>query len=169
MYNIQILNPRADAQKLATTLQARVAKDSRFVIHHLQVGSLHSFRKNYPQVGKTMLPTIFLSSVRLSQKKPYCGNHPGPCEVNPFLGPQPKKNATWLEWDDWVAFHTLVNNLLNQRHMSANIWTTPQDAKGKFWIRRGRQARLHYDYSEENYGGRIIRVWNTGTEDQFES
>lgn len=80
----------------------------------------------------------------------------------------PKPRATYLEWNDWVKFHSVVNRVLNRFRADADVWSTPQDIRGKMMIRKGTKARLHYDWEEktDNYG-RIIRVWNAGTPSQF--
>jgi hypothetical protein len=107
---------------------------------------------------------IIVKPVRFREKKPYCGNHPGPCEI---LWPgQKKMNATFLEWDDWVKFHKIVNAVLNRLKAHADVWSTPADVRGKMWIRRDMSPRLKYDYTQEP-GPRAARVWNTGTLDQF--
>jgi hypothetical protein len=160
VYTIQILQEGfsgiAKREQITTALLARVEKDGRFRIGATHMGVVKGF------------PTLFLERVRLTNKKSYCGNHPGPCEVNPFRPQEKKKITSYLEWNDWVAFHNLVNGVLNQRHTNANVWTLPQDVSGKFWIRKGRQARVRYDYDEEMSSyGRVVRVWNVGTIDQF--
>lgn len=113
--------------------------------------------------------SIKVKPVRLRVKKPYCGNHPGECQLNPFTGKSPKKpNATYLEWEDWVAFHKVVNSVLNRLHTQADVWSTPADVRGKMWIRKGKAARVKWDWDEDydNYG-RVVRTWNQGTPDQF--
>jgi hypothetical protein len=107
---------------------------------------------------------IELRRVRLDVKKPYCGNHPGPCEAG-----GPKMKATYLEWDDWVRFHGIVNDCLDTLGFDADVWSTPQDCKGRFWMRKGRTRRVRYDYTETVRFGRPLRLWNPGTDDQFVS
>jgi hypothetical protein len=110
--------------------------------------------------------TIKLNRIRLITKKSYCGNHPGPCDA---INRGRKMNATYLEWDDWVAFHSIVNGALDSLQVEADVWTLPLDVSGKFFIRRGMKARVKFDYDTEyNTVGRSVRVWNTGTPDQFE-
>jgi hypothetical protein len=108
--------------------------------------------------------SIKVRPVRLRVNKPYCGNHPGEC---PIGGP-PKKNASYLEWEDWVAFHKLVNATLNRFHTHADVWSTPADVRGKMWIRKGTAPRIHWDWTEDmDRYGRTVRTWNQGTPDQF--
>lgn len=113
---------------------------------------------------------VVLPRVRLGEAKPYCGNHPGPCVVGPFGGVAKKRTTRWLEWDDWVEFHGIVNDVLDASKTNADVWSNPQDARGKFWMRRGILRRVQYDYEEEERGfGLPLRIWNTGTPDQFAS
>jgi hypothetical protein len=145
--------------KIFTALTERLVKDGRFRA---------TLTPTYSYGRRGSYPEIHIKPVRLAKKKPYCGNHPGPCQVNPFVSPQKKKNATYLEWNDWVKFHGLVNKTLNKYRINADVWSTPIDVKGKMWIRKGTKARLRYDWTERytNYG-QTIRDWNQGTDDQF--
>jgi hypothetical protein len=159
MYTIQILGkPRTyTVEVIASLLQDKITQDGRFRVSDWKIGQVEE------------KPTLFLKRIRLVTSKPYCGNHPGECQVNPFRGQEKKKVTCYLEWDDWVAFHTLVNRLLSSKRVRANIWTLPPDVKGKMWIRKDRLPRLHWDYNElPDRSGRIIRHWNTGTPDQFQ-
>jgi hypothetical protein len=119
--------------------------------------------------GGVSCPIIVVKPVRLLKKKPYCGNHPGTCEINPFTRTAPKKmNATFLEWEDWIKFHSLINRCLNKFRADADVWSTPLDVRGKMMIRKGKVARKSYDWTETtNAYGRPIRIWNQGTPDQF--
>lgn len=113
-------------------------------------------------------PCIKIRPVRLLKKKPYCGNHPGECVVHPIFGARKKPNATYLEWDDWVKFHALVNRVLNRFKADCDVWSTPMDVRGKMWIRKGTNPRVKWDWTEDyNSMGLPIRHWNQGTPDQF--
>jgi hypothetical protein len=146
-----------------------LAADGRFTAENV------TFSETYQGLpARSPIPRIKIEvrKIRLTAKKPYCGNHPGPCEVPLFGGPRKKLNGRWLEWDDWVAFHGLLNDYLYTRGLKADVWSRPQDAKGKFWIRKDNRARTRFDYDEKMSSGfypRTIRVWNLGTPDQFES
>lgn len=50
-----------------------------------------------------------LLSVRLTKKRPYCGNHAGPC---PAGGPK-KRDYTFLEALDWIRFNNALNKALD--------------------------------------------------------
>jgi hypothetical protein len=114
-----------------------------------------------------MSPTIFVKPVRLVKARPYCGAHFGPCPVSN----KPKPRATYLEFSDWIKFHKLVNTVLNKYRVNADVWTTPMEGGvSKMWIRKGSKARVRYDWTEMyNTYGRVARIWNQGTDDQFES
>ena len=114
--------------------------------------------------------TIHVKPVRLKESKPYCGQHPGECQVGLF-GPRKKRSGRWLEWDDWVEFHALVNDACDSLELDADIWTNPIDAldKGKkMWVRRGLQRRVRYEWDARWNGMREDRIWNHGTQDQFQ-
>ena len=151
-YTIQFLcGSFQKRDKLLNYINQRLIKDGRFTATLT------------PTIEKR-LPAIRVKPVRLTEKKSYCGNHPGTCEVG-----AKKMNARFLEWDDWVKFHRLINAALNMYHCNANVWSTPTDIRGKMHIRKGYKARLRYDWEEEyNDFGRPIRIWNPGTDDQFE-
>ena len=115
-----------------------------------------------------MTPTgaccLYLKPVRLKEKKPYCGNHPGECPVST----KPKPYTTYLEWEDWVSFHKLVNATLNRLRVHADVWSTPADVRGKMWIRKGTLPRVRWDWTEDmDRYGRTVHTWNQGTPDQF--
>ena len=123
------------------------------------------FRATLTAMGED---SIRVKPVRLKVAKPYCGNHPGECQVSPFTGPTKKPNAKWLEWNDWVQFHKLINAVLNRLRVDADVWSNPADVRGKMWIRKGRFPRVRWDWTETHTSyGRPIRTWNQGTEDQF--
>lgn len=108
---------------------------------------------------------IEITRVRLKKAKPYCGNHPGPCVADG----RKKPNTTFLEWGDWVAFHAIVNAILNIPVFEADVWSLPQDVAGKMWIRKNNQPRLRWDYEDQTPPGAFHprRIWNVGTPDQF--
>lgn len=174
MYTIQfLLGGEVKRAKVLNYLQQRLAKDGRFrcTLTPSEVATTKSDRQsvfgpNRPWLNSQpkMVPAILVSRVRLIKAKPYCGNHPGECQVSS----RPKPVSTYLEWDDWVKFHSLVNKVLNRFQANANVWSLPPDVKGKMWIRKNTQGRQRYDWTErvDNYG-RVVRDWNPGTEDQF--
>ena len=110
---------------------------------------------------------LYVKKVRLKTKKPYCGQHPGPCVVDGRRKPK----ASYLEWDDWIEFHGIVNTLLTEAGFAADVWSSPFDVKGLFWIRKDNKPRVKFDWEERTPPGRIhpVRIWNPGTPDQFEA
>jgi hypothetical protein len=120
-----------------------------------------TIRRTIDKYGKYCLE---VKPVRLRKAKPYCGNHPGECPI----GGGKKPNATYLEWNDWIKFHKLVNAVLNKHCSNADVWSTPADVRGKMWIRKDNKPRKNWDWTEDYSSGRMIRVWNQGTPDQFE-
>jgi hypothetical protein len=85
-----------------------------------------------------------LLQVRLRTRKPYCGQHAGPCPINPIFGPKPHKLSTCLEGSDWVGFDDMVNDVLDRHSVEAVVWSKGADFHTKFFIRRGRERRTNY-------------------------
>lgn len=185
-YTIQILFGGAEKRdKVLAALQERIAKDGRFRCkleaswerlsredkriagYHDALGTLRLLAETGMSKAPDWVDGIRISKVRLTQKKPYCGNHPGPCPADG----KPKPNSTLLEWEDWVAFHALVNRTLNRFRTRANVFTLPYDVKGRMWIRKNDKARVRWDYEEQARPGFMVplRIWNQGTPDQFEA
>lgn len=168
-YTIQFLQGGIEKRdRVMAYLTQRLAKDGRFSAT-LVTGEVKTTRKDRTNIAGLYhaysLPSILVERVRLTTKKPYCGNHPGECPVSS----KPKPVSSRLEWEDWVAFHGIVNRVLNRFKASANVWSLPHDVKGRMWIRMGTKPRLHYDWTEEaGRFGQTIRIWNQGTPDQFE-
>jgi len=114
--------------------------------------------------------SLIVKPVRLREAKLYCGQHPGECLVGP------KRRSKCLEWDDWVAFHDLVNDVLDEHGIDADAWTNPPEALDhgrKMWVRRGLARRVAYDWFDDPkdvHGGifrNVRRIWNHGSADQF--
>jgi hypothetical protein len=106
---------------------------------------------------------VALNRIRLEKAKPYCGQHPGEC----VLG-GPKMKSRLLEWDDWIRFNNLMNDVVERTELDCDIWSNPRDTRGTFYIRRRNSRRVRYDWTEQSSGvGRPLRVWNNGSDDQF--
>jgi hypothetical protein len=113
---------------------------------------------------------IIVKPVRLRASKLYCGQHPGECLVGA------KRKSKCLDWDDWAAFHGLINDALDDLKIEAEAWTTPMEPidKGrKMWVRRDNKRRERWDWHDDpndRYGGifrNVNRIWNHGSPDQF--
>jgi hypothetical protein len=153
MYTIRITDTH-DATAIREALAATLRADGRFTAD-LDLGKT---RKGFE---------IYVSRVRLVKAKEYCGQHPGPCPVDG----RPKKRYRYLEYEDWIAFHNLVNGLLDAARVEADVFSKPQETDKRMWMRRGLLARVRYDWHEVMSlpgGRRPVRIWNHGTPDQFE-
>jgi len=158
--------------KFLQVFQDRLHKDGRFKCE-LEMRMVSTTKADRLQLTASLgtdafkmyeLPGILIRKIRLTKKKPYCGNHPGECPVSD----KPKPNSTRLEWDDWVEFNNLINRTLNRFRAEANMWSLPHDIRGRMWMRKGILARKRYDWDEQtDQFGRTIRIWNPGTESQF--
>lgn len=151
--------------KVKLLLEKTLEKDGRFRCRVENSGFIYKG----PREGSRKEGYGFtLRNVRLTKKKEYCGNHPGVCVVNPYLGSKKKPVASYLEWDDWVAFHSIVNDVLDKIKVDADVWSNPQDVKGKMWMRKGLARRTKYEWEERNTNHwQPLRIWNQGTVDQF--
>lgn len=153
MYTIRPYDCGVKLATIVKRLTARAEKDGRFRPRlTIEGGEVHV-------------------KVRLSAPKPYCGQHPGECEIIAGFE-RPKRSGSWLEWDDWVQFNDLVNDVLDGLRACAEVYSVPpeiMDKGKKFYIRRGRARRVRWDWIEQQRAGfgRAVRVWNHGTADQF--
>lgn len=149
-----------DLESLRGAIRDAMTKDGRFMASFAVISVIGPSRK--APVGE-----LHLGSIRLAIPKPYCGQHPGPCPVNARL----KKTTRLLEWDDWIEFNALVNDVLDQRHIEADAWSNPRepiDNGRNFYFRRGLKRRTDYAWEVAFVGGHEVRVWNHGDESQFE-
>jgi hypothetical protein len=157
-YTIAILkNAGREVQGVLMRLSTAI-HEARFTAHlEIVQGIKHR--------GET-LAGLHVTMVRLQESKPYCGQHPGECLVG-----GPRRKSKCLEWDDWVRFHAVVNDVLDHLGIDADAWTCPPELldKGrKMWVRRGTLRRYRWEWEEDWRHGRTVRIWNHGTADQFE-
>ena len=172
-YTVQLKGQPELAHAFLSKLKARTSKrfsNDKFTYNTRVIGDTLQFgvRGRRPKD----FTKIEFTQIRLAEAKEYCGNHPGECFVNPFVGEQKKRKSRCLEWVDWVRFNNLLNDILNEMKMEANIWSRPPEKMDKgsiFWIRRNNQRRVIYDWEEvwDRGGNRPSLIWNHGTPDQF--
>jgi hypothetical protein len=122
-YEIEILEGDPWLVQLALT---QTLGESRFWAHSIRRG----------QRGKREV--VSLHKIRLKNAKGYCGNHPGACALTGDANPHNRR--CFLEGADWVAFHDMVNDLLDAAGVSANVHTMGR----RFWIRRGWLRRRRF-------------------------
>jgi hypothetical protein len=171
-YNVKLIRVRgriataSDAFTVSVALHEIIAKDGRF--------TFEIEWKSYPHKGDRRFGSrqpgegFVIRKVRLIAAKPYCGQHPGECFVTPF-SKERKPRMKYLEWDDWVAFHALVNKVLDRFKACADVWSRPAEAGSDMWIRRGLRSRVRWEW-EDDWTGQAFRprqIWNPGTDDQF--
>ena len=90
-----------------------------------------------------------IKSMRLQQRKAYCGSHPNACQLG---GGDRSPKSTRPEGADWVEFNDLINNFFDKKHLTAYI------ASVACVIRRNALRRTHYG-SYPLGGGRNYE-WN---------
>ena len=167
-YTIKIAaNNKPGTIEAILTLLRQLASDAGFVIN--DVTRIEKMFSNRPFRGGWL--GLELRQIRRKERKAYCGQHAGPC-VRPPRERQ-RRNSVCLDGEDWIAFHNVVNDVLDSMGLVAEVYTTPQDVRGKMWIRKtdlGRRKR--YDSANtqpNNMFGLPHYVWNPGTNDQFTS
>lgn len=147
--------------RLCKTIQTAIDRDGRFEATLTILGKVP---------GRPYKDGIAIKPVRLRQTKLYCGQHPGECLIGPT------KRSRFLDWEDWVAFHDLINRILDRTKVSADAWSNPAesiDSGKKMWIRRGLSGRIRWDWHDDpndRFGGvfrNVNRIWNHGSADQF--
>jgi hypothetical protein len=133
-YTIQMFGTEDQAQRLRTALDERIATSRFTAVLSPPAGRPATRRERHPSWYITVRP------VRLREAKPYCGQHPGECLVE-----RKKPTNHLLEWDDWVEFHKIVNDVLDDAGVQADVWSVPGEplSKGsKMWIRRDGHRRV---------------------------
>jgi len=160
MYTIKLNGAtQAQAEKFRQTLEKKLTDSKTF---KAQLGPVTAFSKGSYEGTRQAGFGFGVGQVRLRKAKPYCGNHPGECPVIP--GQKSKPKYTFLEWEDWVKFHSFINSALGKK--SADVFSRPHDALGIMWMRRGLKARKTYSWDEHpTLYGRAIRVWDRGVGD----
>lgn len=128
--------------------------------------------------ARTHAVAFELRTVRLITSTPYCGNHAGPCIVR-FAGVRARRTGRWLEGEDWIKVHALVNGVLDAYGVAcdvytngADVFTVPGIPKKRMVVRSATLgARRRFDYTDGAKPGDTFPHyrWNPGTDDQFES
>jgi hypothetical protein len=99
---------------------------------------------------------IKILNVRLTEKKPYCGNHAKACE-RPHVGKH--KKAQYLEGADWVEFNDRLNSVLDELNVSARV------DSGTCNLRKGTERRI--SYQADTFAGGAWQ-WNKfGRDDEY--
>ena len=140
-YHISMQTDLATAQKVDNDLrQVSLTDTGRFRFENW----FHSSRYHH----------IRLYKIHLANRKPYCGNHPGPCAISPFL-PRNRDGELrklpryrFLEWQDWLDFNTWINDVLDKYQVPATVTSL-----GSFTHRKGLQRRLHYSWYNQQQEG----------------
>ena len=109
---------------------------------------------------------IKIECVRLRRKKPYCGQHPGPCLVQAV---RKHRVGRWLEGADWVGFNDGLNDLFDRMKWRADIWSYNREAVGGiYYIRRGRLRRIDYTHNTDYRFGQFIAFWEKAEQHDFD-
>lgn len=177
-YTIEILHSTDDTDVVKRTLDlitSEVKPNEDFTIRHVSLKSheytvrsraaLAARRPAWAPSDKyNTVSLITFQGIRLANKKGYCGQHPGPCDARAI---RRKMKSTLLESADWIKFHARVNRALDAADgrlgCITTVFTTPQEQRGKLWVRWRGSARKRYDYWElERAFGVPIRAFIDG-------
>lgn len=174
MYTVQFAEHET-AVAFKTRLEAKLPEDGRFTVRTVEVET----ETLGPIASKKRAPKVFvyLHTIRRAKRGDYCGQHPGPCAA---VVPRKITRGFWLEWDDWITFHSLVNDILDEMAPAACAWSVPNEGipmypgQGKkFWIRKDGKRRQRYDWDEDptyhSFFGAVRRRWDMGSASQFEA
>lgn len=77
---------------------------------------------------------VNFSTIRLKEKKGYCGNHAGVCR----LTGNKHKRMNYLEGLDWVSFNDMVNDALDSINHNGNVSSSVCE------VRNGTDRRMDY-------------------------
>lgn len=83
--------------------------------------------------------SISIHDVRLKESKRYCGNHPFACPIDVNHFRRSHKKHKYLEGADWVAFNDMINDVLDDLGVSANVRSS------LVIIRKGRNRCVKYN------------------------
>lgn len=162
--NIVFAEPEVPIDLRLLLFSEEFLKGTRFrLIHHPEHLQQRSLNKAY---GKRFNSGVRIKGVRLipSERKHFCGNHPGPCALS---GHRPEKRHLYLEGADWVAFNDHLNDILDRMNYSCWVFSRPLEMTKPLWIRIGRKRRVTY-FSEPSraalLGFRANDVWQPGDE-----
>lgn len=126
-----------DPYKLQDEIERRIA--DRFIVDPSSTQGFVTrpgFTVEYNPNGWKYTAFLHVCSIRLQEKKDYCGNHPNGCEANVFGGRG--RRAVFLEGLDWVDFNDRLNDALDVHHTEA--WVE----SGVCVLRRGFERRINY-------------------------
>ena len=119
-----------------------------------------------PRLYPGLLAVLRLRCIRMKRKKPYCGQHAGPCQARFSWRKHPVMSL--LEGADWIGWNAMLNDIFDAAGMSVDIWSRSKegglDGSGRFFVRKGRRRRMIYD-GEETRG---VFHWAVATEADFE-
>jgi hypothetical protein len=137
--NVRFKNKR-DLNRFVRHLQTKYLPRSRFYILDLDPG--------YHARIDPRKDSLKILGVRLRRKKPYCGQHAGPCQVT-FVQKKHKTTA-YLEGADWVAFNDMLNDLCDRFKIECTIWSE-RESDGRLYLRVGRK-RCNAYFASMRYG-----------------
>jgi hypothetical protein len=125
--------------------------DCPAVVHGL-VAVQTGYSLNPEYLPSTTSSAILVHTIRKKVPTPYCGNHAGPCRVDPLFSARKRKSRA-LEGPDWILFNEHVNNVLDaSKFPGGSAHSTVRGAVfggGKqLYIRMCGDRRKRWDYAQ---------------------
>lgn len=136
-----VCKDRAEAEAVRDALLAKIGQ-SRFRLGRPNTGRRHHGNVEIKVTKRRAV--LSLRAVRLREKKPYCGNHAGPCR-NTFGGRKHPK-FDYLEGQDWVSWNDMVNDVLDELGHSGNAGSSVCN------IRKDGLRRVRYESGDGGHG-----------------
>lgn len=93
-----------------------------------------------------------LKLIRLRQPKDYCGQHAFSCAVANPGRRQKHRHYSYLEGADWVAFNDMINDVLDDLNLSAEVWSNARNRDNGINVRHGYLRCVEYLASAEQGG-----------------
>jgi hypothetical protein len=98
------------------------SEENACVFYNVMNTVRHISRFNFIMTEFTKAGKFYVrfDTIRLKKSKHYCGNHAGPCQINPAFE-KPHIKGKWLEGADWVAFNDMINDTLDFLQFDADV------------------------------------------------
>ena len=146
-YNVWLEEP-------ATAVNFGIAFHNLLALSRFRIGSTtfdFNCKENRRQPGRARRRRGQLwrfRNIRLRHVKDYCGQHAFSCAVaNPGRPPGRHRHAAYLEGADWVAFNDMVNDVLDDLNVSAEVWSDARNVERGVSVRHGFRRCVEYQAS----------------------
>jgi hypothetical protein len=111
----------------------------------------------FPMSHRRHKEVVRIETVRLRIKKDYCGQHPCAC-----VAVRKHRKGHWLEGADWIGFNDLLNLVLDELQLDADVWSYNREARlsNKYMVRIGRKRRICYGEKAITHHWQTFFLWD---------